>query len=555
MLSFKRHVTNSPQGGQALAIFALFLTFVLLLSAALVIDYGSWLKVRRDYQNAVDAAVLQGSVLLSRPVTVAKQVAARQAVWTSLAASLSVTLPVTDPNPGPNFGQPLWNANTAIGAPITAGGYRMWVSTPPLGAQAAYAGAYSGSNRVAYAWVERNSEAFLGRIYGLGNPTISSWASAGSFPNRFAVITLRKNGQPTNGNPTDLDVNGGTILNVIDGDLGGNWGLSVNGVTSGIRFTGSTPDTYGVFLTEYVPAGGNGWTPSQIVDAANNPVTPQYLAEVADPAYPAPCLTYGVGVGSGCLENRDIGAFPPDASTNRTGDSCPIVGNVDRLPAGRYDDITVPNGRCLVLDPTYSLVSGKTNGIFYITGTLDINNSGLVIGDGVTLVFARGGDLDMNAGATISLNSGNATLNPLATACGGTALGGDTTCKYGAWAVKSGAAGVTTWAAGTTVAYTPPSDPFMKGMAVYVCKSAASCGSGGGPSTNILQMTSGSGIDYRGLIYAPFDNVKMAGQPTHNNIGQLVAWTAQFTGGSQIFQTYDGPDSTTPVLLEPRLGQ
>ena len=68
-------------------------------------------------------------------------------------------------------------------------------------------------------------------------------------------------------------------------------------------------------------------------------------------------------------------------------------------------------------------------------------------------------------------------------------------------------------------------------------------------------MNSGSGIDYRGLIYAPFDNVKVAGQPTHNDIGQLVSWTAQFTGGSTINQTYDGPDSATPVLLEPRLGQ
>ena len=32
----------------------------------------------------------------------------------------------------------------------------------------------------------------------------------------------------------------------------------------------------------------------------------------------------------------------------------------------------------------YNPVTGKENGIFYITGTLDINNSGLVVGDGVT---------------------------------------------------------------------------------------------------------------------------------------------------------------------------
>jgi hypothetical protein len=88
-----------------------------------------------------------------------------------------------------------------------------------------------------------------------------------------------------------------------------------------------------------------------------------------------------------------------------------------------------------------------------------------------------------------------------------------------------------------------------------VCKSAAICDAGGAPSTNILQMNALSGIDYRGLIYAPFDNVKIAGQPTHRDIGQLVSWTAMFTGGSTITQTFDGPDSGVPVLLEPRLGQ
>jgi len=215
----------------------------------------------------------------------------------------------------------------------------------------------------------------------------------------------------------------------------------------------------------------------------------------------------------------------------------------------------VPNNRCIVLDPTFDPVTGKWNGIFYITGTLDINNSGLVIGDGVTLVFDRNADLDMNAGASISLNSGNITNNPLAAACGGVVGGGLTNCRFAGWTARSGAGGTYSWTAGPSPIYSAPSDPFERGIAAYVCKSTANCASGGVPSTNIIQMNSSSGIDYRGLIYAPFDNVKIAGQPTHNDIGQLVAWTAQFTGGSEITQTWDGPDAGTPVLLEPRLGQ
>jgi hypothetical protein len=540
--------------GQTVVIFAIFLV-VLLGSAALAIDYGSWLKARRDYQNVADAASLAGSVQLTRPVTPAKRIAARQAAWKSIEDQLGVSL------------DEVTLANSDIGFPaagFTPAGtdWRIWVSTPPLGGPTAYAGNFTGSDRVAFAWLERDNQAYFSRVFGLGDRTISAWSTAGTFANRFAVITLRKNGMPTNGNPTDLDVNGGTVLNVFDGDVGGNWGLSVNGVGSAIVMHSSTTDKYGVYLNENVPTGGNGWTPGQIRDfPAGNPITPQFQAEVADPNYPAPCLTYGVGVGNGCLEDRAIAGFPPNASTVRVGDTCPYdtTTNVDHLPAGRYDDISVPNNKCLVLDPVFNPVTGKENGIFYITGTLDINNGGLVLGDGVTLVFDRNGDLNMNAGASISLNRGDTTNNPLSAACGGIAGGGPAaTCRFAGWTARAGSGGHYSWSLGLPPTYAlPPVDPFERGIVSYVCKSAGpvNCGTGGSASTDIFQMNSSSGIDYQGLIYAPFDNVKLAGQPTHNDVGQLVAWTAQFTGGTAINQTFDGPDFGTPVLLEPRLGQ
>ena len=534
--------TISRDRGQTLVLFALFLV-VLIGSSAVAVDYGTWLKVRRDYQNVSDAAVLAGSAFLTRPVTTGKQADAREAAWNSIEDQLGVTLPLPAVT--------LAAGDTPIGFPVQAGGYRMWVSTPPLGAAAAYGGGYPGSNRTLFAWVEKDNPAYLSRIFGFADQSVSAWATAGTFPNRFAVITLRKNGDPTNGNPTDLDVNGGTVLTVIDGDVGGNWGLSVNGSGSAVVMQSSTGDPYGVYLTENVPTGGNGWVPSQVRTGGGTPVTVQYHAEVADPAYPAPCVTYGVG---GCLVDRAVAGFPPNASTSRSVDTCPYntATNIDRLPSGRYNNITVPNGRCLILDPTYLPVAGKQNGIFYITGTLDINNSGLVIGDGVTLIFARNADLNMNAGASISLNSGNLANNALAAACRGIS-GLD--CRFGGWAARAAGPGTLGWSLGVAPTYAIPTDPYARGIAAFVCKSVASCDTGGGPSTNILQMNSGSGIDYRGLIYAPFDNVKLAGQPTHDDIGQLVAWTAQFTGGTSINQTFDGPDNGVPVLLEPRLGQ
>jgi hypothetical protein len=544
-------VRRKDAHGQTIVIFAIFLV-VLLGSTALAVDYGSWLKSRRDYQNVADAASLSGSVQLVRPITPAKRVAARQAAWKSIEDQLGISLDEVA----------LAGGDTAAGGsgqPV--GPFRVWVSTPPLGGATSYAGDYAGSDRVVYVWIERDNQAYFSRVFGLGDRVVSAWATSGTFPNRFAVITLRKNGLPTNGNPTDLDISGGTVLNVIDGDVGGNWGMSVNGAGSKVVMKSSTGDPYGVYLNENVPTGGNGWTPGQVVNGVGTPIGVQFTAEVADPNYSAPCLTFGVGAGIGCLEDRAVAGFPPNASTARVGDTCPYpVSNVDRLPAGRYNNISVPNNKCLVLDPTFNPVTGKENGIFYITGTLDINNSGLVIGDGVTLVFDRNADLNMNAGATISLNSGNTTNNPLASACGGVAGGGPSAgCKFAAWTARAGGtAGHYSWSLGTAPTYTgTPADPFERGLASYVCKTAgaANCGTGGSASTNILQMNSASGIDYRGMIYAPFDNVKLAGQLTHKDIGQLVAWTAQFTGGTAIDQTFDGPDSGVPQLLEPHLGQ
>jgi len=237
------------------------------------------------------------------------------------------------------------------------------------------------------------------------------------------------------------------------------------------------------------------------------------------------------------------------ATTNRVGETCPATG-LDILLPGRYENVHVGNGKCLVLDPR-GLQAGKNNGIYYFTGNVDLNNDALIVGDGVTLVFSWSSStnkFNMNAGASISLNSGNVTNNPLAALC-------NPNCKYAAWTARSGGGGNLSWSPGLSPTYAPPTDPFERGIAAYVCRSAANCGSGGGPSTDILQMNSGAGIDYRGLIYAPFDNVKLAGQTEHDDIGQLVSWTVQFTGGSDINETFDGPDQATPVLLEPHLGQ
>ena len=533
-------VRRRSESGQTLVIFAIFLV-VLLGATAITVDYGSLLKVRRDYQNAADAAVLAGSVFLTRPVTAPKPIAARKAAWKSIEDQLGLTLnedalALTDTTPA----SPVTDGNANCS---NCDGYRLWVSTPPLGAATGYAGDYPGNNRVLFAWVEKSNSAYFSRVFGLGDRAVSAWATAGTFADRFAVITLRKNGEPGD-NTKDFDIQGtNTILNVIDGDVGGNWGMAIGGGAK-IQFSSTTSDTYGTYLTENVSGQtpGNGWTASQVVNAANVPQPVNYQAEVPDPNYAAPCVTYGVG---GCLFDRSSivlsgGPNLLKGTPDRIGDTCPAGSTgAARLPSGRYNNVTVPNNKCIILDPTYLPVAGRSNGIFYFTGTLKLDNSALVIGQGVTIVFAPTGDLTLNAGPLILLNN-----DP--TGCAGGP------CKFGAWTTK-GRLNWTTGDAPNPPTISAPPDRFDRGIAAYVfgTKTNGRCSS----PTNIVKVNSaGSAIDFRGLIYAPCDNVKLSGNPTHHDLGQIVSWSLTLTGGAALTQTYDGPDSGTPVLLEPRLG-
>jgi hypothetical protein len=71
--------------------------------------------------------------------------------------------------------------------------------------------------------------------------------------------------------------------------------------------------------------------------------------------------------------------------------------------------------------------------------------------------------------------------------------------------------------------------------------------------------TSGSlpGIAFRGVLYAPYDDVKISGGNGFDTVGQVLAWTAKFNGGDS-FIDLDYPyeaQPSPPFLLEPGLGQ
>lgn len=559
--------TRDESKGQVLALFALFLV-VLIGATAITVDYGTWLKVRRDYQNVADAAVLAGGGFLSRPIDNTKRTQARRGAWDSLNAQLGLGLTTTDLDT-------LDDSNTPAGSPSVYDGYRLWVSTPPIGATTKYPGIFSGSaDRYLFAWVEKENPSFFSHIFGQGDATVSAWATAGVFAGQFAVITLRKNGQNGPSNATDINLSGtNTILEVANGDVGGNWGMKLNAGSS-LWLTGDA-DAY---LVDYLSCGNSCWSANQVSDGPPtfNLEAPLQLPNfVDDPNYPLPSVLAGV-------PNGPNPPAVPKASGTDNGPPSSAVGNVTiakgsilpspgvgctaaspKIGPGWYHDINVSG--CVVLDPIHNysdpddanndgnfgmtdVPASQQAGIFYITGALNVNNNSLVVGDGVSLFLKKTSNqpgLVVNGNGVVDLNTG---------ASDGT-KGFPPNLKKAAF--KTDGTYSYTYNAPLSVwQYTAVNtDKTSVGIAVYVITPAQLGDPTADANTDLVKVNAGAALSWQGILYAPHDNVELSGQPLHDAIGQFIAWTVKLSGGTTIIQTYDGPGEGAPRLVEPRLGQ
>ncbi len=551
----RRATTNET--GQVLALFALFLV-VFVGFAALTIDYGSWLKARRDYQNAADSAALAGSAFLSRPIDATKQRQARQAAWQSLQQQLGLALDPNNPS--------LSNNSTQAGTPVVDSGYNLWVSTPPIDATTKYPGAFTGAtDRYLFVWVEKANPAFFARIFGQANQTVSAWATAGQFPGRFAVITLRKNGQAGPANATDIDLNGSnSTLTVLNGDVGGNWGMKLN--ASSNLYLPDAPSDSQAYLIDNVSCGNSCWSPQQVNSGPPSNTIKSVLPlpqPIDDPNYPLPLALTGLPATGGTA------TVPKGPGTDAQGDitinkgavsGVGCAANSPKLGPGWYRNIIVQNSSCVLLDPLNNYAtpnslspvgtpigSNQQPGIYYITGALNVNANALVVGDGVSVVFLPGGNndglivgsqgvVDLNTGASDRFTGYPPDLHKAAFQ------------TDGSYSYSWGASGPWTYTANNA-------DNSKVGVTIYVAKPSQYGNNVADANTNVIKINSGGGLAWQGVTYAPHDNIQFAGQPNHDGIGQFVSWTFQFAGGTEVTQVYDGPDNSTPHLVEPHLGQ
>lgn len=565
--------------GQILLIFA-FGLIVFIGFAALTVDVGSLYSAKRSYQNATDAAALAGAAYLTRgtdsPCQGAgtKPVCARTASWNYLNDQLGLGLDSTQI--GVYATSNTGATPTAVVPSAGGSAYKIWVSTPPNGAgSAASTSTVADQPSVMFVRVDRQRDVFFGKIFAPGGFPVSAWATAGSATGRFAVITLRQgsgaSGQSGPANTNDIRLAGNnTTLNIVNGDIGGNWGMKLNSGNI-LKFTSNPPgDAYNARLVDNVSCGSSCWSPGQVQDGAGNTLNPAKLPPyVPDPMYPAPPgltssapngpmltgpLTIPKAVGTDAngdltVANNTTSGLTADGSSCQAGVKRSVIG------PGWYRNIDIAGGQCVILSGTRQrtvfndattesdVPTTQQPGVYYITGQVKIGgggSGGLVVGDGVTVVIRpSGSNNQFTPNGVMDLNRGFAAGTPL---------------KLGAWTTK----GVRTYAiVGGKWQYQSGLEADLTtngvGVALYVLRpDQYSASPAPDANTVVIVMTSnGAGLGWNGVTYAPRDNVTISGQPSHDGVGQLVSWTFTFNGGTNVTQTYEGPGDGFPYLIEP----
>jgi hypothetical protein len=352
-----------------------------------------------------------------------------------------------------------------------------------------------------------------------------------------------------------------------------------------------------VQLQEFV---GGAWVsrgPADVETASEVPTGYQYQVSASTVTnFNALSLKFTVattrsGPGSGL--DRGAGISWAELETTNLQPALPPM-----IPPGYYHSITIPDGGCAILDPTgwrAGLIPYQLAGVYRFgpnaSSGIILGQDAMLIGDAVTLVFDRdfpdvsgGRGISLGARAALVINTyevgGHDTSQPLTPTLPADAIGGawaiDPTTTPGVYAGQSswGASGtglhdrrgvctntgVPATACIARDSYSPQTTPItFRGISFYFANTW--------PATQIrdrFQMSGSTGqepgIAFQGVLYAPYDDVKLSGGNGFNQIGQVLSWTAKFAGQATIYLDYPYPrcqqtNSCLPYLLEPTVNQ
>lgn len=514
--------------GQVLVMVGLAMT-VFIAVVGLAVDYGVWLASQRSMRNAADAAAQAGvSELAILPVTGTKRTAASQHAMQYLNEQLGLGL---------GSGE----LAAAAAAAVTADGFgsedgttyagadRFRIRTPVAAADSCTNRDWG--NRAVNVQIDHQSPRFFSGIFFGGTQSVDACATSVIEGRGYAIAVLKPNantGSPQNPNVTMSFAGSDSFVEVCGGDVG------INSLFKGGAAPGPGDPAYVKFMAS------NSGEPCLIdnenrmeltLDTPSPPTwedaPPQVRVEgptaaTFDDPYLAPrhLPSYinipNWGAASyAALVAADAATTPITMTDTTPGNgSCTpptvIPPYADAIAPGKYDLIQVGVDEKRWLCPgVYHFV--RKNG----TDGLDLQQGAIIGGQGVTLVFENDSIMDLRSGAAILLNS---------TGAGGTATPAP-------W---------TTGDARHDVPITIYVEPHPCGPVP-----AVSC-----DSSDVFTMQAHAGLDVKGVIFGPTDEMKIAGNGTHNGAGEIWAWTLDYRGQSTLRQDYEGNDPGYPLLVE-----
>jgi Putative Flp pilus-assembly TadE/G-like len=549
--------------GQVLPLFALFLV-VLLGFAALAIDVSGAYAARRFYRSAADAAALAGAQDLqdigSRVVSSGDKKNARHDAMAHLVAELGITgtLPLECATPTDPLSPDEDVPDTCV-LPGTT--FHVSIKTP--------VGACQDCDVTRSLQVSlRNAEYGLtfARVLGQSSWNVGVTSVAGlAFGRSYAVITLRppkKVGSTFAVN--DIELGGGTMVNVQHGDVGTNSNMDYAGSGTIMNIDSG----YGMYYFD--PFNGPTWVgapipPGQIVQKITTMIdVPIYnyplmsgsrgTAPTFTDASPSSCQgapgTPGANlacsradldpaclVEAGKLDpSPSHYAFMPAQLLNPNTIYCYNEGIYDTTSAKQ---LTVGTGNLGILKP----------GAYYLKSGLDVG--GRLVGGyqedspGVALMFDETGPgncsscvFNGNNALTIALNAGT---------------------KFPPGTTGTAATAAIDWN-NQLVQTSGPSSPtphlmmtvlVLKDSACYVPTPPQQLIEPSGCNANknkTLNIAGVGNLVLEGVQYMPTDNVEISGNSSANGqIGQIIAWTLKYSGGIKLNQ--QGPTSQGPGTL------
>jgi Flp pilus assembly protein TadG len=536
---------RNPERGQVLPLFALMLV-LLFAMAALAIDVSSGYSARQAYRTASDAASLAGAQNLqtggTRAVSDDDRTAARTDALKSLMQAFNGTgtgtgaCDAASQAPGPQI-----DSCELLGTP-----FRVSIKTPAP--TCVLCG--NGNHAVQVTVSNPSFQLSFSRILGVDHWNVATTSVAGlGFGQSYALMTLRPPSATAPSGVRDIEINGGTHVVINRGDAGSNANMIYSGTANSKLIL--DPD-YGMYYFD--PANGPLWAPPNPADPSPNKI----YSLILDPGYVIPSSSGGPVFNSqpAALD----GTITSPGSTSSPSAACQSIVNtylrndpgydvvvgtkrvIPILPSGAVDwshvwcykpgvynfSLTDSNDDLSVLEPGLYFFNQGVGGTS--SGGL---NASLIGGyqansEGVALVFPRDQPFKARNTTMVSLNAGTKLGSP---------SGSEATAAHD-YASPYGLVQTNTTPK-IPLTLIVQRDP----KCTPVLPFPSACDNNEENQNDVIDIEAGS-IYLAGVQYAPSDNSIIGGNSTASGyIGQIVAWTVKYAGGSVITQEgLTGPD-------------